>query len=242
MAQPAVRFNLARRTAMFHAQVAMGAEMAELGGWLLASHYGSAADEVRSLHTAAGIYDIGHMGQLRIVGREAATAARSLLADGVETPVGSVSDARAAPDSAWGPCVVACLALDEFAVLTPPDEAGRVVEALRLPEGLCAHVVDVSSSMAGVGLAGPAAAEALSAVTQLDLTPRALPDMACAQSRFAGVQGLLIRQDRGPTPAFMLCVSREYGEYFWEAMTHAVRQAGGALVGTEAVASLEGYG
>ena len=78
----------------------------------------------------------------------------------------------------------------------------------------------------------------LSRVTGLDISPRAMPDLTCAQGRFAEIQGLLLRRDVQGLAIYQLYAAREFGEYLWEALTDAARDTGGGPVGTEALSGL----
>ena len=106
-------------------------------------------------------------------------------------------------------------------------------------DAICAHVVDITSGLCGVSIIGPASTRLLSRITDLDISPRAMPDLTCAQARFAEVQGLLLRRDIQSIPAYQLYASREFGEYLWEALIDAATETGGGPVGTEALSGLK---
>ena len=48
--------------------VALGARMTDFGGWNMPLQYGPILDEVRRVRTQGGLFDLSHMGRLRIVG------------------------------------------------------------------------------------------------------------------------------------------------------------------------------
>ena len=99
-------------------------------------------------------------------------------------------------------------------------------------------MVDITSALCGVSIIGPASTQLLSRITDLDISHRAMPDLTCAQARFAEVQGLLLRRDIQSIPAYQLYAGREFGEYLWETLIHAAAETGGGPVGTEALARL----
>ena len=57
------------RETPLHAQhVALGARMAPFGGWHMPIDYGSIVDEHRATRTAAGLFDLSHMGEFHVTG------------------------------------------------------------------------------------------------------------------------------------------------------------------------------
>ena len=228
----------ARRTAMYHAQLAMGAVMSDADGWQLPASYGDVTSEAAWLRDTVGISDISPIGKLRVVGEDAAEAVEALLPQASALAVGSVSEADLPPAHGPGKLLAARLTGDEFALLTPTGRSPRVMAEMLGHNAPCAHVVDVTSGLAGVSVIGPSSVSLLSRVTGLDISPRAMPDLTCAQGRFADIQGLLLRRDVHGVAIYQLYAAREFGEYLWEALTDAARDTGGGPIGTEALSGL----
>src|SRR5438046_8857526 len=59
---------LALRTPLYDWHVAHGARMADFAGWDMPIQYGSIIDEHQAVRTAAGLFDISHMGRLSFGG------------------------------------------------------------------------------------------------------------------------------------------------------------------------------
>lgn len=230
-----------RRTAMHHAQLAMGAVMADADGWQLPIHYGDASREAAWLRETVGVSDVSPIGKVRVVGDDAAEAVKTLLPEAVELPPGSVSEA-ASPLERGGKLLAARLAADEFLTLTPAGVAPLAIDAMHSGPSNCAYAIDVTSGLCGVAIAGPATQEMMSRITEIDTSPRALPDLACVQSRFADVQGMLLRRDVNGIAMYQLYAGREFGEYLWEVLIETAREVGGGPVGTQALLGLRGAG
>ncbi len=226
-----------RRTAMHHAQVARGAVMAEADGWQLPTRYGAVSQEAAWLRDTVGVSDISPLGKLRVVGASAAAAVGALLPRAAELDPGSVGEADSSLQRG-GKLLAARLTADEFLLLTPTGVAPAAMDAMLSRDAPCAHVIDITSGLSGVSIIGPTSQWLLSCITELDVSSRAMPDLACAQSRFAEIQGLLLRRDVHGIPIYQLYASRDFGEYLWEAVGDAARDAGGGAVGTEALATL----
>ena len=226
-----------RRTAMYHAQVAMGAVMMDADGWQLPVHYGDVSQESVWLRETAGVSDVSSIGKLQVVGEDPAQSLAVLLPVVAEQAIGSVGEADS-PLERGGKLLAARLSLGEFLLLTPTGAAPSAMEAMRAVDSSCAHVVEVTSALCGVSIIGPATQGLFSRITELDTSPRALPDLSCVQSRFADIQGLLLRRDVQGIPIYQLYAGREFGEYLWEVLIDTAREVGGGPVGTEALSGL----
>ena len=229
-----------RRTAIYQAQLAMGAVMADADGWQLPVHYGDVSQEARWLREAVGVSDVSPLGKVKVVGADAAQAVAILLPQTAERAVGSVIEADS-PLERGGKLLAAWLAPGEFLLLTPAGVAPSVVDAMQAGDSVCAHAVDVTSGLCGVSIVGPATQGLLSRITEVDASPRALPDLTCVQSRFADIQGLLLRRDVNRIPMYHLYAGREFGEYLWEVLIEAAGEVGGGPVGTEALLGLRDW-
>ena len=228
-----------RRTAMHHIHLDMGAVMVDADGWRLPLNYGDTAREAGWLRETVGICDVSPIGKVRVVGGDAALAVTTLASLPVEEQVGLVVEADS-PLEGGGKLLAACLASDEYLILTPPGRARPAIAWMRSAPADCAHAVDVTSGLCGVSLVGPATREVLSRVTEVDISSARLPDLRCVQSRFAEIQALLIRRDVNDIPIYQLYAGREFGEYLWEVLVDAAGEVGGGPVGTEAMSGLKG--
>lgn len=227
-----------KRGAMDRSHLLQGAVMAELDGWQQPLHYGNSENELKILREIVGVHDLSTSGAVRLVGDGAVSVAAGLSSSGNELAVGEVRECRIAAENGAASFLELRLTRDEIVFLTAPGDAEFVIKSLRYSPDSCVHPVDISSGLSGAAITGPKAAFVLSMITELDVSAGALLDLHCVQSRFADVQGLLIRQDIGTTPAYQLYLAREYGEYVWEVITQATRYIGGGPVGAEAIGSL----
>ena len=226
-----------RRTAMYHSQLEMGAVMDDADGWQLPLHFGDAMQESVWLRETVGVSDVSPIGKVRVVGREAAGAVTMLVAVAGEQGINTVAEADSALERG-GKLLSVRLADDEFLVLTPAGVAASAVEAARQADTGCAYAIDVTSGLCGVAIVGPQTQDLMSRITDVNTAPDALRDLTCVQSRFADVQGLLLRRDVNGIAMYQLYASREFGEYLWEVLAETARELGGGPVGTQALLSL----
>ena len=230
-----------RRTAMYHAQLAMGAVMGDADGWQLPVHYGDASREAVWLRETVGVSDVSPIGKVRLVGEDAAHVVATLLPQAGDLPIGSVSEADS-PLERGGKLLAARLAHHEYLALTPAGVAPLAIDAMQPGHSNCAYAIDVTSGLCGLAIIGPATHEMMSRITEIDTSPSALPDRACIQSRFAEVQAMLLRRDVNGIAMYQLYASREFGEYLWEVLIEAAHEVGGGPVGTQALLGLRDSG
>jgi aminomethyltransferase len=60
-----------KRTPLFERHVALGARVVEFGGWEMPVQYSGIVDEHNAVRNAAGLFDISHMGEFEVKGRDA---------------------------------------------------------------------------------------------------------------------------------------------------------------------------
>ncbi len=72
-----------KRTPLFAAHQQLGARLVEFGGWEMPVQYTSIMDEHQAVRTAAGLFDISHMGEVWVTGAEAANFLNATLTNSV---------------------------------------------------------------------------------------------------------------------------------------------------------------
>ncbi len=68
-----------RRTPLYDAHLAARATMVEFAGWEMPVQYAGAVEETRHCRTAAGLFDLCHMGRLEVTGPEAVKAVDAIV-------------------------------------------------------------------------------------------------------------------------------------------------------------------
>ena len=227
-------------TAMYHAHLAKGATFAERDGWQLPARYASADEEVEMVRGAGGICDISPVGKLDIQGAAALGKLVEILSLSSPLEVGWMQRCSVpTPGVSNGDGItVAGLAYDEALVFTLPSGVASVANVLEERLDGCAHLVDVTSSWAGVEIVGPLSHRVLARLAELDLDPAVFDDGRCVQCKAAEVHALVLRSDIGGMLAYQLYVTRDFGEYIWDALLHAGRGDGVGPIGMEALEQL----
>src|SRR5437763_5061572 len=72
-----------KRTPLFDAHQKLGARLVEFGGWEMPVQYSSIIDEHLAVRKAAGLFDISHMGEVRVQGTGAPGFLNHLLTNDI---------------------------------------------------------------------------------------------------------------------------------------------------------------
>ena len=60
-----------RRTALFEEHLHLGARMVDFAGWEMPVQYVGVIEEHRAVRASAGVFDLGHMGEIWVRGPQA---------------------------------------------------------------------------------------------------------------------------------------------------------------------------
>ena len=229
-------------TAMHHQHLRMGATIGDEHGWRRPSYYTSSQRELEAIREAGGVCDTSPCGKFLVQGSGVWPALRGLVLESASLPVNRATiGGPVGPDGAGPLRLVTCrLADDEAFIISSPEEAGQAMRALQGHLDGCAHTVEMTSHYAAASVLGPLSSQLLAKVTDLDISPRAFPDLSCAQGQLAEVYAIVLREDRGGLLGYDIFFSRDYGEYLWEVLLEAGRDYGIGPVGTEALKLLVG--
>ena len=237
-------WNPIKLTAMHHQHLGLGATMVDDAGWLRPVQYSSPERELAAVRKAGGLCDTSPLGKLYIQGSGVDALVRRVFPDAVppETNRVAVGTFDGAVGGSAARVAVCRFSNDEIFIVTPPDVANAVAQALNAHLAGCVHIVDMTSSYAAVTIAGPVCHQLLAKLTDLDVALDAFSDLSCAQGQVAEVYAIVLRWDWGDIPNYAVYCGRDFGEYMWEVMLEAGQEYGMAPFGVEALTRLTGGG
>lgn len=222
-----------RRTPLDAVHRALGARMAAFGGWEMPIQYTGIIEEHRTVRSAAGLFDLSHMGELHVSGPGAAAAlARALVTDPGRLRLGRAhySMICAEDGGVLDDLIVYRLGEDRFLVVPNAGNAELVAAALRERiTGLPAALDDRSAATALVAVQGPAAAAIVGALTSADLA--ALRYYGIVEAEVAGQAALLARTGYTGEDGFEIFVPAGAAPGLWERCMAAGRAHGIVPVG-----------
>jgi aminomethyltransferase len=227
-----------RRTPLTGVHERLGAVLTGFAGWQMPLRYGSETAEHQTVRTAAGLFDLSHMGEITVTGPDAAAALDYAL---VGQP-SALAPGRArytmicAPDGGiLDDLIVYRLAEDDFLVVANAANTDVVVRELTARAGQGGpgtRVTDRTDDYALIALQGPNAARILAPVTHADLS--AVRYYASYPATVAGCPLLLARTGYTGEDGFELFARPQDAERLWEALTAAGAADGLAPAGLAA--------
>ena len=176
-----------RRTPLYAEHVAAGARLVPFAGWEMPIQYGGIREEHLAVRSDVGIFDVSHMGQVVISGRQAQERLQRLVS----------SDVRRIPEGGAQYsllCNEAGNVLDDlflyrlgerrFLVITNADNHARDAAWMQShAEDLDADVSDCQASFAMLAVQGPRARALVQELADGKLPPR----LHCCERTVAGV-------------------------------------------------------
>src|SRR5437867_11508842 len=153
---------------------ASGAKMVPFGGWDMPVEYSGIVQEHLAVRTGAGVFDVSHMGEIEIAGRDALAAVQRISSnDASKLAVGQAQySGLLTPEGTFvDDLLVYRLAPAHFLLVV---NAGNIAKdygwiAEHISTVGDAIAVDASSRYALVAIQGPAAAEVLQPLTAIAL-------------------------------------------------------------------------
>ena len=168
-----------RRTPLYERHVAAGGRMVPFAGWTLPVQYAGVIEEHRAVRSAAGLFDVSHMGEIRVAGPGAEALLQRLtpndvakLAPGGAHYSGLLTESGTYLDDLLVYRLAAGDPLGDFLVVV--NAANRERDAARFAEFAgsvgSVEVEDVSDRIALLALQGPRAEETLTPLVSIDLS------------------------------------------------------------------------
>jgi aminomethyltransferase len=209
-----------QRTALHERHVQQGARFTAFGGWQMPLRYGSIIEEHQAVRRAAGLFDLSHMGELRVSGPQAAAAlAGALVSVPGRLAVGQAhySLLCAQDGGVIDDLIVYRTAAERFLVVPNASNREAVAAALRTRlVGRDCELTDETLATSLVAIQGPAARGILQGLTPLDLA--ALRRYAAARAEVAGIPALVARTGYTGEDGFELFVAWQDGPATWDAL------------------------
>jgi sarcosine oxidase subunit alpha len=229
-----------RRTPLHHWHLKAGAHWMDAGQWKRPESYGNPESEVRAVRTAVGLIDVSTLGKIEIVGPDSAELLeRIYLNKWSDLKPGRVrygvmcnEDGIVLDDG-----VGARHASDRFYLTATTGNAEGVFQWLEMWRDiwrLRATVLNHTSAVAAMNLAGPQSRSILGRMTNLDLSPAAFPYMAMRETDIAGVPCRLLRIGFVGELGYEIHCPSSQAWHLWEALLNAGKDNGLRQFGVEA--------
>lgn len=236
-----------KRTPLYETHLGLGARLIDFGGWEMPVQYQGIIEESRATRTAVGIFDIGHMGRLEIIGEDHAQAADWVVTCDVQglglgrVKYGVITNERGT-------------ALDDVLVYRDTDRTHLVINAgnrdrdrehvreqiakkgFRATAIECTSATDpaIGQSVLGcaqhmLALQGPNSEKLLQRITETDLSK--LGYYRFTRGKVLSINALISRTGYTGEDGFEIFFDARESVRLWDVLTHQGKDLGLAPIG-----------
>jgi aminomethyltransferase len=167
-----------QKTPLYDRHVALGARMIPFAGWIMPVQYSGIINEHRTVRNAAGLFDLGHMGQVDVSGPDATAFLQHITTNDVSSLEPSQAHYSLLPNEQGG-------VVDDIIIYRRPDGNGFMVcinasnrhkdvdwmQRWRAERSdLDVNVRDISDETGMIAIQGPKAAEITQRIADRDLS------------------------------------------------------------------------
>ncbi len=211
-----------RKTSLADVHVAAGARMVEFGGWSMPVQYGPILDEGKTVRSACGLFDLGHMGRFMLTGPDAIALADRVCTNHVaKVAAGGIRYSLLCNDDGY-PIDDLLFYREEagvYLVVNASNCARDLAWIQAHTDGLDVTVDDQTSATAMLALQGPRSQEILERVTA-DVDLAALGYYRFAFGTVCGMENIRIsRTGYTGEDGFELYFPTEEGPRVWAALS-----------------------
>lgn len=206
-----------KRTPLYEAHIAAGAKMIDFGGWEMPVQYKGILEEHRAVRTAAGLFDVSHMGEIEIKGPTALQTVQHLITnDAAKLATGQViySPMCYPHGGVVDDLLVYKLAEDHYYIVVNASNTDKDLEWMQENSLLETTVVNQSAATAQLALQGPKALPVLQRLTGVRLAE--LGYYRFTRGKVAGVDCLISRTGYTGEVGFELYCAPEQVRRVWD--------------------------
>jgi aminomethyltransferase len=217
-----------KRTPLYSCHAELGARLVDFAGWEMPVQYEGVIEEHRAVRTAAGMFDVSHMGEVRVKGAGAEAFLQRLTPNDVSKLVpgrahysGLLTDRGTYIDD----LLIYRLAADDFLVVVNASNADRDFAWIAERAEGDAEVTNESDRYALIALQGPRAIEILTPMATAGIA--AVKYYGFLQGEVAGKPALLSRTGYTGEDGVELYLAPEDAPEIWRRLLEAgVKPAG----------------
>ena len=204
---------------------ALGARMVPFAGWDMPVEYSGLSQEHLAVRTRAGLFDVTHMGQVELAGKDALAAVQWISSNdasrlkigqahysGLTTPAGTFVDDM----------LVYRFAEDHFLLVINASNVEKdVAWIMEQTRRFDVAALDTSARYALIALQGPMARQVMQRLSNVDLS--GIKNYWFAHGEIAGVRGTLSRTGYTGEDGFEVFVPPQQAVTVWDAILEAGR-------------------
>jgi aminomethyltransferase len=217
-----------RHTPLHARHVALGARMVPFGGWDMPVEYSGISDEHLAVRTRVGLFDVSHMGEIEVAGRDALAGIQRITSnDASKLKVGQAhySGLTTEQGTFVDDLLVYRLADSHFLLVVNASNIEKDFDWITSHTAGIGDVVSVntSSRYALIAIQGPAAREVLQPLTGVDLA--GMKYYWFSNGEVASVRATISRTGYTGEDGFEIFVAPAYAPRVWDALLEAGQPA-----------------
>lgn len=236
-------------TALHGEHAALGARFTNFGGWDMPLKYTSELDEHHIVRNNVGIFDLSHMGEVRVTGPEAAAFLdHALISKLSAVPVGKAKYSMICQENGGiiDDLITYHLAENEYLVVPNAGNAPAVAAALaERAAGFEVTVNNESEATTMIAVQGPRAVEVMKAVVEsvtsapeasgagdtVDAAVDGVGYYAAFQGTIVGAPAIFARTGYTGEDGFEIIIANEHAVAAWQAVLGKAQELGGLPCG-----------
>lgn len=222
--------SLMKQTSLYEAHVARKAKIVDFAGWAMPLQYSGVLDEYHAVRTAAGLFDVSHMGRLHVAGPGAVPFLQRVTTNDVQRvePMGAQYSMICNPDGGVKDDIfVYRLGAEEFLLCVNASNLDKIRNWLfqrQDDEQEDLRIVDQSEDLAQLALQGPASKSLLRAHVESSLDE--LKPRKCLRETINGIECLVTRTGYTGEPGYELYVPATQVGRVWDRLMQAGEEFG----------------
>ncbi len=219
-----------RRSPLYERHVALGAKLADFGGWEMPIEYpssgGGVLAEHRAVRTSAGLFDVSHLGKVSVRGPDAAAFVNRCLTNDLARITTGQAQYTLCCEEAGGVVddLIAYLVSDVEVFLVP--NAANSAEVARRLEHAAPHGVTVTNHHEDFGIVAVQGPQSAAVLADVGL-PSDLPYMSYVDAAFGAGDVRICRTGYTGEHGYELIPSWDGAAALWDALAEAVARVGG---------------
>ena len=209
-----------RQTPLYSAHLGLAGRIVEFAGWAMPVFYTGILEEARAVRNSTGMFDISHMGRVRIKGGGAVAFLQKLTSNNVERLSASEAQYSLLTNLNGGiidDIIVYRESTDSFLVVINAGNTPKDMEWIRAQQTDGVEIEDLTDLTAMIAVQGPAAVALVSSIAS-EPGLQEMKRFQYCKNQIAGISAICCRTGYTGEDGFELIVDAGSALILWEAL------------------------
>jgi aminomethyltransferase len=204
-----------KRTPLYDIHVTLKAKMVPFAGWEMPVYYSGIMAEHKAVRTSAGIFDIGHMGAVKVSGKNALQYLQKILSNDVLKLEAGSSQYSIILNKSGGVIddIFVYRLPDHYMLILNASNTDKDIEWLKKNDSEGVEIIDLKNNLTLLALQGPKSQQILQKICDADL--KKLGHHKIIKSQISNIGSLISRTGYTGEDGFELFFDRSKAEIIW---------------------------